>query len=102
SRTVPTPMEHRTLLSLLLCLGALPPTGFAGLAADAKQTAPLASAPATHNSGLFLGVSQFEDETILPLSFAVDDAVSQAYLFVIELRLIPPTNCTLLISGEPT
>ena len=48
------------------------------------------------NAGLFVGVNEFEDESIQSLRFAVNDAVAQAHLFVLELQLIPAENATLL------
>lgn len=54
------------------------------------------------NAGVFVGVNEFaENSGLSPLHYAVHDAVELAHLFVFELKLIPPENCTLLISGEP-
>lgn len=61
-----------------------------------------AQAPA-NNAGLFLGVNQFNDDPdIPPLQFAVNDAVEQAHMFVVQLKLIPAKNCFLAVSGEPS
>jgi formylglycine-generating enzyme required for sulfatase activity len=63
---------------------------------------PLANAAPTGNAGLFVGVNEFtKDRGIAPLNFAVHDAIELAHLFVVELKLIPPENCVLLISGKP-
>ena len=64
---------------------------------------PFATAPPSENSGLFVGVNDFtRDPGIRPLRFAVHDAVELAYLFVVELKLIPARNCVLAISGKPS
>lgn len=55
------------------------------------------------NAGLFVGVNQFDPASGLsPLRFAVNDAIGQAHLFVLELKLIPAANCYLCLSGEPS
>ncbi len=53
------------------------------------------------NAGLFFGVNLFS-ETTNSLDYAVNDAVAQAYVFAIELQIIPCRNVSLLISGLPT
>jgi len=53
------------------------------------------------SSGLFVGISTFEDERIPEVPFAVDDAVDLAYLFVVELKLVLPESIVLLLAGEP-
>lgn len=55
----------------------------------------------TGNAGLFIGANEFEDESLRTLNYAVNDAVAQAHLFVIELQLVGPSNATLLLSGKP-
>ncbi len=79
------------------------------LTADAADTGrgvtvePVAAVAPGGNAGLFVGVNQFSKDTSLrPLNFAVNDAVAQAHLFVVELKLIPPANCYLSLAGEPT
>jgi len=63
---------------------------------------PLTNTAPKGNAGLFVGVNDFTKDTgISPLNFAVHDAIELAYLFVVELKLIPPENCSLLISGKP-
>jgi formylglycine-generating enzyme required for sulfatase activity len=52
---------------------------------------------------LFVGVNQFTvDKALRPLQFAVNDAIAQAHLFVLDLKLLPPANTFLALSGEPT
>lgn len=64
---------------------------------------PLANAPPSENAGLFVGINDFtRDPEIRPLRFAVHDAIELAYLFVVELKLIPARNCVLAISGKPS
>jgi len=71
------------------------PTGSSGLQ-------PLASAAPSGNAGLFVGVNEFtKDRGIDALNFAVHDAIELAFLFVVELKLFPPENCVVLISGKP-
>lgn len=64
---------------------------------------PVSTVAPGGNAGLFVGVNQFtEDTSLRPLSFAVNDAIAQAHLFVVELKLVPPANTFLALSGEPT
>ena len=53
------------------------------------------------SAGLFVGVSVFEDGRIASIPFAVDDAVDLAYLFIVELGLVPSMHAVLLLAGEP-
>lgn len=65
---------------------------------EAVQT----SAP-VGNAGLFVGVNEFTDDAGLrPLRYAVNDAIAQAHLFILELNLVAPSNAFLLLSGQPT
>ena len=73
-----------------------------GRSGDLVLLRPLAETAPSGNAALFVGVNDFtKDITINGLQFAVHDAVEQAYLFVIELKLIPAKNCRLLLSGLP-
>ena len=58
--------------------------------------------PTAGNAALFVGVNEFEDRSLRALRFAVNDAVAQAHLFVIELKLVPPANTVVLVAGEPS
>lgn len=63
---------------------------------------PLTSTAPSGNAGVFIGVNLFDkDEGLNSLAYAVNDAVETAYTFVIELKLIAASNCTILLSGEP-
>ena len=53
------------------------------------------------SAGLFIGVSTFEDGRIVPVPYAVDDAVDLAHRFVVTLGRIEPARTTLLASDEP-
>jgi formylglycine-generating enzyme required for sulfatase activity len=53
------------------------------------------------SSGLFVGISTFEDERFLPVPFAVDDAVDLAWVFSLELGLVDARRCVLALAGEP-
>jgi hypothetical protein len=53
------------------------------------------------NLALFVGVNEFRPGEFPRLSFAVDDAVAQAHLFIAELELIPPENAVLALQGQP-
>jgi formylglycine-generating enzyme required for sulfatase activity len=53
------------------------------------------------SSGLFVGISAFEDQRFSPVKFAVDDAVDLAWVFTLQLGLIDPQQCVLALSGEP-
>jgi len=79
------------------------------LAASAADTGrgvtvePVSAVAPGGNAGLFVGVNQFSvDHELRPLNFAVNDAIAQAHLFCLELKLIPPGNCHLALAGEPT
>lgn len=62
---------------------------------------PLNNTAPSGNAGLFVGVNRFDDAALNELSYAVHDAIELAHLFVIELKLVPPANCWILLSGEP-
>jgi hypothetical protein len=62
---------------------------------------PLEESPLADNAAVFVGVNEFADRSLSPLNFAVNDAVEQAYLFAVELRLVPPRNCQLVLAGKP-
>lgn len=54
------------------------------------------------SAGVFIGVSEFvEDESILEVRYAADDAVDLAHLFSRQLGLIDSHRVVLLLSGEP-
>lgn len=53
------------------------------------------------SSGLFVGISTFEDGRFAPVRFAVDDAIDLAWVFVLELGLLDARRCVLALSGEP-
>lgn len=64
---------------------------------------PLAVEALAGNAGFFVGVGEFpNDDGVSSLSFATHDAIELAYLFSLELQLIPPKNCHLALGGEPT
>ncbi len=62
---------------------------------------PVSAAPKGGSAGLFVGVNEFDEPTVAPLRFAVNDAIAQADLFVNELKLIQANNCWLALSGSP-
>ena len=56
------------------------------------------------SAGLFVGVRDFpDDETLIPVKYAVDDAVDLAFQLTIERQppLIRPDRVVLALSGEP-
>lgn len=66
---------------------------------DKPRFAPVAER--TGHAGLFVGVNQFtEDSGLATLNCAVNDAVSQAHVFVLELKLIAPDRAFLALSGD--
>lgn len=68
----------------------------------ASLFAPLSEEASAGNGGLFVGVNEFRaDSGVPPLRFAVNDAVEQCYLFVVELKLLPAKQCVLALSGSP-
>lgn len=63
---------------------------------------PLTQTAPAQNCGVFSGINEFyRDSSITPLHCSVHDAVEMAWLFVVELKQIPPEKCVLLISNEP-
>lgn len=80
------------LIHLMPCTGAV---------ADDKLS-PLGEELTAGNAGLFVGVNDYPQETILPLKFSVNDAVAQAEMFVLRLKLVPARRCHLLLAGTPT
>lgn len=53
------------------------------------------------STGLFLGISTFDDHRFTSVRFAVDDAVDLAWVFAIELGLIDTARCFLALAGKP-
>jgi hypothetical protein len=53
------------------------------------------------SSGIFVGISTFDDERFSPVPFAVDDAVDLAWIFSLELGLVDAGRCVLALAGEP-
>ena len=98
---------HRILTALLLAAAAglpapLPAQERESRAVQVVALEPLADAAPAGNGGLFVGVNQFRSDTGLSdLDYAVHDAIELAHLFVLELKLIPPKNTVLLLSGTP-
>lgn len=89
--------------SLLLWTTATVPSQTTSPAKTTAILKPLADRAAAANSAVFIGVNEFrEDASLQGLRFAVNDAIEQAHLFVVELQLIPPGNCFVAISGAPT
>ena len=87
-------LVNRTLRALVLMLGACLCVG--PTLADRGQLVESTLVPVQRSSGpgqsvgLFIGVNDFADNSGLsPLSYAVDDAVAQAYMFVHQLQLLP-------------
>ena len=71
--------------------------------ADESRSLPVSDTAPPSNAGLFVGVNKFTvDDGLRPLQFAVDDAIAQANLFVLELKLVTAANCYLAISGDPS
>ena len=87
---------------VLLCLSQLT----IGVDSQEAPDRGVSVEPATESfsqgsSGLFIGINEFDETNLDPLSFAVNDAISQAYAFVEELKLIPAGRCWLGLSGKP-
>jgi hypothetical protein len=69
----------------------------------AGRLAPLAASASPGSGAVFVGVNQFTDDASLrPLAFAVDDAIAQAHLLVLGLKLVAPAHCCLVLGGEPS
>jgi hypothetical protein len=67
-----------------------------------EKWSPLPGELTAENAGLFVGVNDYPKEAFLPLKFSVNDAVAQAEMFVLRLKLIPAGRCHLLLAGTPT
>ncbi|QDV91079.1 Caspase domain protein [Phycisphaerae bacterium RAS2] len=53
------------------------------------------------HAGMFIGVNVFDkDESLAPLSYAVNDAIGMAHIFILELRLIEPHRAVIAIKGQ--
>ena len=102
---LPSRARHAFPASLLLLLLAalLPPARAAAPPARGVRVEGVepVGRPNAGNAALFVGVNEFEDTSLRALRFAVNDSVAQAHLFVLDLKLIPPGNTVLLLSGEP-
>jgi TPR repeat protein len=93
------------LIFVLICVNLwLPVPLFAAETVDKGiRVAPVAATAPGGNAGLFVGVNQFNKDTSLqPLRFAVNDAIAQAHLFVVELKLVSAANCYLALAGTPS
>lgn len=87
------------LLLFIVCACFHP--GAAQEAAKAVGRVEPVSGVSKGNAAIFIGVNEFQDESLRTLNFAVNDAIAQAHLFVLELKLIAPANATLLLTGNP-
>ena len=99
--------DHLAVLVLVLCTAAALADEPTPKGPDARLKVqlfePLAVEALAGNAGLFVGIGEFpNDEGVSSLSFATHDAIELAYLFSLELQLIPPRNCYLALGGEPT
>lgn len=96
--------RHTVGLLLVACVLALPANAQErAIGVESAYTTPVSEQAPAGNAGLFVGINTFTDDRgIRPLKYAVNDAVAQAHLFVIELRLIPPANAFLALAGEPS
>ena len=56
---------------------------------------------ASESVGFFVGIRHFEDDALVEVPYAVDDAVDLAHLFSVELQLIEPAKIILSLAGEP-
>jgi len=111
------PLQHRLrlmpcfvlLASFVAWIGCLTPVaaqdGGDARAVGVRQTVlfgPLSKKAPAGNAGMFVGVNKFtRDDGLNELAYAVHDAIELAHLFVFELKLMPASNCYLLLSGEP-
>ncbi|MGD0060502.1 MAG: SUMF1/EgtB/PvdO family nonheme iron enzyme [Verrucomicrobiia bacterium] len=92
-----------TVLALLLTILLVVTATAAQDTAKGIAVAPIADSAPGGNAALFVGVNQFgEDTSLQSLRFAVNDAIAQTHLFVLELKLIPAENTYLALSGEPS
>lgn len=108
---IPACCRRIALLGLVLMLGPAmlfptfgqePRTRGIGVRQHAL-TEPVSMRPSDGNAGLFVGVNQFGRQSgLTTLQFAVHDAIELAFTFVVQLKLIPPKNCWLLIEGQPS
>lgn len=83
------------LLGFLILESAAQSRGNRGI-----EVEPVASNYSENSAGLFIGINDFAKTNILDLNYAINDAISQAHVFVVELKIIPATNCFLGLSGK--
>jgi hypothetical protein len=89
-------------LAVAILITAVPPLLAAGSTNLVQPLKPGIYAP-THSFGFFAGIGQFESASGLGnLLYAPDDAVALAHLFVEELKLLPPSQTCLALSGPPS
>src|SRR5436190_2198756 len=89
-------------LAFLAPVVKLSPPANSALADELKgvrRFEPLSETPPNGSAGLFIGVNEFTKfgRPLKPVRYAVNDAIAMAYLFAIDLKLIPPQKCTLAI-----
>lgn len=78
-----------------------------GIVSDASAVVKRWEEPAVdsqQSAALFVGVREFKsDKTIMPVPYAVDDAVDLAFEIAIDGNpiLVPPTRVVLALSGQP-
>ncbi len=109
-KMLPSVLPVIARLTLLVLMPAVLAIGTETVQADGarnirrvrRQLLKPVSDDTTRNAGVFVGINKFQEGSELKtLEFAVNDAIELAHLFVFELKLIKPENCTLLISGQP-
>jgi hypothetical protein len=56
------------------------------------------------SAALFVGVRYFDDRSVVPVRYAIDDAVDLAWVFALDPRiaLVPPQRVVLALSGAPS
>lgn len=69
---------------------------------DRLPLEPVVQSAPSQTVGIFVGVNDFQDRSFPPLNYAVNDAIAQAFVAVVELKLIAPNHCYLFLSGLPT
>ena len=103
-------MRPRPLLRLALLAIVLSPLVIS-MQRDTRSVRPVskhrgdvsASFDRGESVALFVGVRKFQDDSLEPVRFAVDDAVDLAYAFAIDphVSLVDPKRVVLALSGTP-
>ena len=96
----------RQLSCIVVFVSMIGTDAFAGVRKIHPGVSPITSTATVdprESAGLFVGIRDFNDETLTAVKYAVDDAVDLAFELAVERRppLLQPARVALALSGEP-